>query len=185
MALSEYKHHTSRGQRMDRAGGWVRDEVHGQVPEDPQAACRRDAALGFLPSLGRRNGSSGTPWSTLSTLCVWLPWCRSSMPSAQMVDQFAGHHALLRLASACSRAGHRSAPMRAVLRDPQWWNSWWKCRLVSPSLPVDAKEAGRTWFQVSGPRDRWWWLSGSRHTQCDHPEVYTARPGPYKNTGLG
>ena len=24
MALSEYKHHTSRGKRMDRAGGWER-----------------------------------------------------------------------------------------------------------------------------------------------------------------
>ena len=33
MALSEYKHHTSRGQNMDRAGRGVRDAVHGQVPE--------------------------------------------------------------------------------------------------------------------------------------------------------
>ena len=33
MALSKYKHHTSRGQNMDRAGGGVRDAVHGQVPE--------------------------------------------------------------------------------------------------------------------------------------------------------
>ena len=40
MALSEMKHHTSRGQRTDRAGGWVRDALHGQVPEapTPQAA---------------------------------------------------------------------------------------------------------------------------------------------------
>ena len=30
------------------------------------------------PSLGRRNGSSGTPWSTLSTSSVVRPWCRSS-----------------------------------------------------------------------------------------------------------
>ena len=69
--------------------------------------------------------------------------------------------------------------------------------LVSPSLPVDVKEedtfvamasdaAGRTWFQVSGPRGRcWWWLSGSRHTQWDHPEGYTARPGRHRNTGPG
>ena len=35
MALSEMKHHTSRGQKMDRAGGWVRDALHGQVPEAP------------------------------------------------------------------------------------------------------------------------------------------------------
>ena len=31
MALSEKKHHTSRGQRKDRAGWWVRDVLHGQV----------------------------------------------------------------------------------------------------------------------------------------------------------
>ena len=66
--------------------------------------------------------------------------------------------------------------------------------LVSPSLPVDVKEqdtivavvsdaAGRTSFQVSGPRGRWWWPSGSRHTQWGHPEGYTARPGRDTNTG--
>ena len=35
MALSEKKHHTSRGQRKDRARGWVRDALHGQVPGAP------------------------------------------------------------------------------------------------------------------------------------------------------
>ena len=35
MALSEYKHHTSRGQRMDRAGWWERAALHGHVPEHP------------------------------------------------------------------------------------------------------------------------------------------------------
>ena len=30
MALSEKKHHTSRDQRMERAGRWVRDALHGQ-----------------------------------------------------------------------------------------------------------------------------------------------------------
>ena len=67
---------------------------------------------------------------------------------------------------------------------------------VFPYLSVDVMEedtivvvvsdaAGRTWFQVSGPRGRWWWLSGSRHTQWDHPEGCTARPGRYRNTGQG
>ena len=35
MALSEYKHHTSIGQRMDTAGGWEREAPHGHVPEQP------------------------------------------------------------------------------------------------------------------------------------------------------
>ena len=30
-------------------------------------------------SLGRKSGSSGTPWSTSLTWCVSLPWCRFSM----------------------------------------------------------------------------------------------------------
>ena len=89
-------------------------------------------------------------------------------------------------------------PFRAVLRDPQLVEQLVEVpTLVSPSLPVDAKEedtavavvsdaAGRTWFQVSGPGgQRWWWLSGSRHTQWDPPERYTARPGRYRNTGPG
>ena len=33
MALAESQHHTSRGQKTARAGGGVRDAVHGQVPE--------------------------------------------------------------------------------------------------------------------------------------------------------
>ena len=32
MALSEFMHHSSRGQRKDRAGGEVRVEPHGEVP---------------------------------------------------------------------------------------------------------------------------------------------------------
>ena len=84
-----------------------------------------------------------------------------------------------------------------ISREPQLVEQLVKVStLVSPTLPVDVKEedtivavvsdaAGRTWFQVSGPGGRWWWLSGSRHTQWDHPEGYTARPGRYRNTGLG
>ena len=68
--------------------------------------------------------------------------------------------------------------MRAVVREPQLVEQLVEVpTLVSLSLPVDAKEqdtivamasdaAGRTWFQVSGPRCHcFWWLSGSRHTQ--------------------
>ena len=36
MALAESQHHAApRGQSMTRAGGWVRDEVHGRVPGEP------------------------------------------------------------------------------------------------------------------------------------------------------
>ena len=36
MLLAEREHHTApRGQRLARSGGWVREEVHGRVPEEP------------------------------------------------------------------------------------------------------------------------------------------------------
>ena len=36
MALAEFSHHAApRGQTMARAGEWVRDALHGRVPEEP------------------------------------------------------------------------------------------------------------------------------------------------------
>ena len=49
MALSEYKHHSSRGQRKDRAGGEVRVVPHGGVPGAP------------LPQGGSRPPCLGVP----------------------------------------------------------------------------------------------------------------------------
>ena len=57
--------------------------------------------------------------------------------------------------------------VRTVVREPQVVEQLVEVpTLLSPSLPVDVKEedtvvavvsdaAGRTWFQVSGPRGRW------------------------------
>ena len=78
MALSEYKHHTSRGQRMDRAGWWERAAQHGHVLEHPthEAAgtehfsldvedvrCVWTAGAGFAAHRGadRRLSLSSTP----------------------------------------------------------------------------------------------------------------------------
>ena len=49
MALPEFKHHSSRGHRKDRAGGEVRVEPHGEVPEGP------------LPQGGSRPPCLGVP----------------------------------------------------------------------------------------------------------------------------
>ena len=46
MALSETKHHTSRGQRKDRAWGEARDVLHGRVPEAPPPQGSRPPCLG-------------------------------------------------------------------------------------------------------------------------------------------
>ena len=45
-ALSEFKHHSSRGQRKDRAGGEARVVLHGHVPEAPLPQGSRPPCLG-------------------------------------------------------------------------------------------------------------------------------------------
>ena len=35
MALAESQHHSAQCQKTARAGGWLREEVHGEVPEAP------------------------------------------------------------------------------------------------------------------------------------------------------
>ena len=68
MALSEYKHHTSRGQNMDRAGGGVRDAVHGQVPEAllPQEPGTQHFSLDDDDSVPELGGSRPDRIDTLS-----------------------------------------------------------------------------------------------------------------------
>ena len=163
MALSEYKHHTSRGQRMDRAGGWVRDEVHGQVPEEPPGGLPPGCGPGVLAEPRPQERVQRHTMEHIVDLVRVAPMvqildaqCRRWWTSLQDITRF--FDSLLPVPEQVIEVP--LCALFCVIRS--WWNSWWKCRLVSPSLPVDAKEAGRTWFQVSGPRDRWWWLSGSR-----------------------
>ena len=61
----------------------------------------------FSPSLGRRNGSSGTSWSTSRTSCVSLPWCRFLMHLCRGTAARRGP--VFRHAHDRSRAGDRSA----------------------------------------------------------------------------
>ena len=73
----------------------------------------------------------------------------------------------------------RSCLRTSVVREPQLAEQLVEVpTLVSPSLPVERCR----WPHVG---HCWWWLSGSRHTQWDHPEGYTARPGRHRNTGQG
>ena len=95
MALAEFTHHSSRGLRMARAGRWVRDEVHGRVPEAPTPQEPRTQHI-FLDDGRRQSRSSesrGASWSSLSTvrrssLCStlvsrrwWTPWWKCGRSS--------------------------------------------------------------------------------------------------------
>ena len=89
MALAEMLHHSSQGQRMARAGeeeselNYTAAVRRRLLPSRCSSACTKKSPAGGGPrlslSLGRKCGSSGTPWSTSLTWCVSLPWCRFSM----------------------------------------------------------------------------------------------------------
>ena len=72
MALAESTHHTApRGQRMARAGWWVRDAPHGDVPEELEPGTRY---LGLddddsVPELGSEASDFSVSWS-VSQLCT-------------------------------------------------------------------------------------------------------------------
>ena len=136
---------TAHGHRRRTGPGRLRTKLHGdRGPKQPGKRCSsscltktpRGCGPGFSPSLGRRNGSSGTPWSTLSTLSAVRPWCRFLM------------HLCCRRWNRCQTCSSSSARLRptpsrssksprsflrtslcarfCVIRS--WQNSWWKCR---------------------------------------------------------
>ena len=85
MALAETLHHSSRGQRFARAGGGGARGARRVTTTEPLLPRRSSGCIaewgarpGRSQTLGRRNGSSGTPWSTLSTSSAARLWCRFS-----------------------------------------------------------------------------------------------------------
>ena len=109
---------TAYGHRRRTAPGRLRTKLHGdRSPKQPGMRCSsscltktpRGCGPGFSPSLGRRNGSSGTPWSTLSTSSAVRPWCRFSTLLCRSRWNSCQTCSVLRHAYDRSRAGYRSA----------------------------------------------------------------------------
>ena len=135
---------------MDRAGGGVRDAVHGQVPEAllSQEPGTQHFTLDdddSVPELGgsrpdriatcldRRSRICGAPWvrsSTQSLRCLfstilcrrWENSCRTSCTSS------ARSRLILSRLSKCPRSCSMLSlcALLSVIRS--WGNSWWKCR---------------------------------------------------------
>ena len=104
------KHHTSRGQRKDRAGGEARDALHGHIPEAP------------LPQ-GR----------ILRHVVGHLPVPSLDVPVPQMVDQLPDiEHFFAALSPDPEQVIEVPKILPLDARGPcalrSWWNSWWKCR---------------------------------------------------------
>ena len=148
MALSAAAHHSydkvAAGAKYDglraqktvsHGPGRLRTELHGdRGPEQPgkcSSSCLtktpRGCGPGFSQSLGRRNGSSGTPRSTLSTSSAVRPWCRFSTllcrrrwNSSQMCSSSSARlRPILEPVIEVPKIFLGDDPMRAVLRDPQ------------------------------------------------------------------
>ena len=139
VALSEKKHHTSRGQGKDRARGWVRDALHGQVlgaPSRSSSSCARKSRAGpghpaWVSRGGHRTRICSAPWSRFVTMRLWYRFwmhlwrrwwnsCRTSCVSSTRL-----------FPSRLSKCP-RSCPMMSLCAPlcaiRSWWNSWWKCR---------------------------------------------------------
>ena len=91
---------------------------------------------GRSQSLGRRNGSSGTPWSTLSTSSAARQWCRFSMLlcRSRWNSWWMCSGSSMRLLlfpsrlSKCPRSSSRTSRRESRFASRSWRNSWWKCR---------------------------------------------------------
>ena len=154
-ALSEYKHHTSRGQNMDRAGGGVRDAVHGQVPEAllPQEPGTQHFTLDDDDSVPELGGSRPDRIATLSSpqardlrrtveqivdAVPLVPLLDDLVP--QTVEQLQDVLQFFDRLSGRSRAGYRSAQdlhrgrpyARGFACYAAGRTAGWKCRRSSP-----------------------------------------------------
>ena len=76
--LAELTHHTApRGQRMARAGQWVRDALHGEAPEElTLGSPARGATTSTTTAAAPRPCTAFTPWSRSS---IPLSPCRCSV----------------------------------------------------------------------------------------------------------
>ena len=145
MALAESQHHTSRGQKMAKAGSRGTrsttrhdDRSPGVLPVVRRGGRRRGVRPGSVTDPRPQRGSCGTPWSTLSTSCAVLPWCRFSMHLCRRRENSCKTSCLSSTRSClflflsrllkCPRSWLDDVPMRAAVRDTQLGNTWWKCR---------------------------------------------------------
>ena len=147
MALAEFTHHSAQCQKTARAGREARVVLHGHVPVAPLPQRSRP------PSLGEPRGAQDQDQlRTTEQAAAYAPMYRFWYSSATVGGSAGGRHALLRHASACSRAGYRSAQDPASLCAPlcatrSWWNGWWKCRRSYPFLPCSGLWSSTSTFQ--------------------------------------
>ena len=141
VALSEKKHHISRGQRKDWAGEWVRDALHGQVPGAPTSQLElfqlyeEEPGGSRPPCLGEPRGpQEKVQQCTVEQLPTSYPWCRFWT----LLGCLGGIRwwrccgcstcRLSSRSSQCPRSLWTGSPSVLLLVVRRWQNSWWMCR---------------------------------------------------------
>ena len=122
-AWRSHDHSAPRRQMMARAGDWVRDVPHGEVPEEPttQAAGTEYFSLDVedVPASGMRPGVLPEPRPQERVL-------RHTME--HMVDFVCCAPVVQILDSKCPRSCLRTSLCERSFANISWWNSWWMCR---------------------------------------------------------
>ena len=144
MALAAFSHHSAQRQKTARAGGGVRDAVHGEalLPKEPGTRyydlCGDDSVLelgGSRPHQ-RRSGYSGTPSSRASrpsrpfrfSMLLCRRWGLSWWNSCRSLT-LRPRNRLWKCPSSLKIEFHS-----ALWRVRRWRNSWWKCPRSRPSF---------------------------------------------------
>ena len=169
---------------MARAGKWVRDEVHGHVPEEPtsQAAGAEYFSLDVedAPAAGLRPGVLAEPRPQervlqhtvehivdLVRVAPMVQILDAPVPQMELQDITRFFDSLLPVPEQVIEVPKTllgDVPVRAVLRDPQLVEQLVEVpTLVSSSLPVDAKDEDTIVAMASDAAGRSWFrVSGPR-----------------------
>ena len=207
VALAETQHHTSRCQKTARAGGGVRDAVHGEVPE--ALLSHEPGTLHFtlddddsLPELGgsrpdrldevrpQERVLRNTVEQT-GDVALGLPALDAPVP--QMVDQpvdilkiiFQLSPAVEEQVVAVPKIIQDPTPQRLEPSEPQQLvEQLVEVPLPNPVLLAHGRAAnGIRWCQLHRDGAIYWWMPGTRYVRWSAPQGITASPGRYTNTG--
>ena len=132
MALAESTHHTSRGQRNARAGVWVRDLLHGEVPGRPTSQpeliqlFEEEPGGAKPPCLGEPRG----PQEKVQQCTV--EQLADVVPMVQILDTPGLLGGIrwwtVEQVIAVPLISLDQVPQRSAIRRPPRQNNWWKCR---------------------------------------------------------